>query len=409
MVSFSQHPTDPNTILGGAQDIGSPATSSSQSNTGWANVNSGDGGYNQINPDNPTDWFTANTGVSIQRCAFGVDYRPQDFSSGLVVSDPTLGGDSGGLFTPFILDPQNSGELLVGTCRVWRGATDGSGFVALTDNFETGAGKLQRRRGQPGAVAGRRRPRPTAGFSNVMYAGNRWPGPAAFPPEDISGWPRTSAAEPEPGWIAREDQTVGISNLRNALDPSDATGKTAYMTIMGFHVSHVWKTTDAGASWTTSPPACRTRPPMPYWWMRAAGTVYVATDVGVFASGTASPAGQKLDPNRAAQRRGLPNVAVTALRMFDFGGTKKLRASTYGRGIWEFTLAEGPNSIYLAGKCLTAFVGAERRFQRIFAGQNGFSSPVNLTCTPRATAARRRHARSRRPHQHRRVPAHASR
>ena len=38
-VSFSEHPTDPNTILGGAQDNGSPATSSSQSNTSWANVN----------------------------------------------------------------------------------------------------------------------------------------------------------------------------------------------------------------------------------------------------------------------------------------------------------------------------------------------------------------------------------
>jgi hypothetical protein len=94
LVSFSQHPTDPNTILAGAQDNGSPATSSSQGNMSWANVNSGEGGYNEINPGVPNQWFTSNTGVSIQRCAFGVDCRAQDFSSGLVVTNTTVGGDA---------------------------------------------------------------------------------------------------------------------------------------------------------------------------------------------------------------------------------------------------------------------------------------------------------------------------
>ena len=111
-VSFSQHPTDPNTMLGGAENNGSPASSPSQSATDWQNVNAGDGGYTQINPDNPSEWFTANTDVSIQRCSSGADCHSQDFSSGLVVSNATVGGDSGGFFTPFILDPQNSGELL---------------------------------------------------------------------------------------------------------------------------------------------------------------------------------------------------------------------------------------------------------------------------------------------------------
>ena len=58
LVSFSNDPTDPNIILAGAQDNGSPTTSSAQSNTSWANVNSGDGGYNEINPANSAQWFT---------------------------------------------------------------------------------------------------------------------------------------------------------------------------------------------------------------------------------------------------------------------------------------------------------------------------------------------------------------
>ena len=80
-VSFSQHPTDSNTILGGAGDNGSPATSESQSSSSWVNVNAGEGGYSEINPDNPTEWFTANTDVSIQRCGLGVDCRTQDFET----------------------------------------------------------------------------------------------------------------------------------------------------------------------------------------------------------------------------------------------------------------------------------------------------------------------------------------
>ena len=49
-VSFSQHPTDPNTLLGGAQDNGSPATNQATTNSAWVNVLGGDGGYNAIDP-----------------------------------------------------------------------------------------------------------------------------------------------------------------------------------------------------------------------------------------------------------------------------------------------------------------------------------------------------------------------
>jgi len=49
-VFFSQHPTDANTLLGGAQGNGSPATAEGLVNSGWRNVNSGDGGHSEINP-----------------------------------------------------------------------------------------------------------------------------------------------------------------------------------------------------------------------------------------------------------------------------------------------------------------------------------------------------------------------
>jgi len=70
-VSFSLHPTDQNTVLGGTQDNGSPSTSTATSNLLWQNANAGDGGYNAINSANPMQWFTANTNVSIQECSSG--------------------------------------------------------------------------------------------------------------------------------------------------------------------------------------------------------------------------------------------------------------------------------------------------------------------------------------------------
>src|SRR5207237_9764551 len=62
----------------------------------------------------------------------------QDCSNGLGVSNATVGGDSGAFYTPYILDPQNSATLIVGTCRMWRGSTSGAGFTVLSNNFETG-------------------------------------------------------------------------------------------------------------------------------------------------------------------------------------------------------------------------------------------------------------------------------
>ena len=48
-----------------------------------------------------------------------------------------LGGDQGAFYTPYILDPQNTSEMLVGTCRVWRVSTSGSAPLQLSDDFDT--------------------------------------------------------------------------------------------------------------------------------------------------------------------------------------------------------------------------------------------------------------------------------
>jgi hypothetical protein len=86
LVSFSQSPTDFNTILAGAGANGSPATQSALSNAPWLNVNSGDGGNSQINPADSTEWFVSNppdfsSGTNIFRCESGINCLTQDFQN----------------------------------------------------------------------------------------------------------------------------------------------------------------------------------------------------------------------------------------------------------------------------------------------------------------------------------------
>ena len=304
-VSLAQHPTDANTVLGGTQGNGSPATGAAQVSTAWNNVNSGDGGYSEIalHPDGSTEWFTANTGVSIQRCTLGVACRASDFNSDLVVSDSTLGGDGGPLYVPYILDPQNSSELIVGTCRVWRGSTLGTGFTALSNNFETGS-----RAGCTGAEVNTVRTlaacgtKDSSGFSNTIYAGTDGTGPLATVPAGGRVWITTNAASGAATWMDR----TGAINPGNfpvsgiALDSSDASGNTAYATIMGFHVSHVWKTTNAGGTWAdfsgTGTGQLPDAPANAVLVDAASATVYAATDVGVFSSSTSAPNWSEVGP-----------------------------------------------------------------------------------------------------------------
>ncbi len=140
-VSLSQHSTDPNTLLGGTQDNGSPATATAMTSSGWGNVLGGDGGYNAIDP-NTNNWFASNPdfppssgNLNIQECSSGVNCTDSSFQ--VVISSSDLAGDDGSFYFPYILDPQSTTSLLVGTCRVWAGPRSGGQFTPLSLNFDT--------------------------------------------------------------------------------------------------------------------------------------------------------------------------------------------------------------------------------------------------------------------------------
>ena len=135
-VWFSQHPSNQFTLLGGTQDNGSPAIDSTNSGTNgltWRAVQGGDGGYNDINPNNGTDWFAAFTRVQITHCANGTSCTGGQFQT--VVSSPNVGGDSAAFLHAVHARSAKFEPVVIGTCRVWRTTTTGANPVALSQKI----------------------------------------------------------------------------------------------------------------------------------------------------------------------------------------------------------------------------------------------------------------------------------
>ena len=400
-VTFSQHPTDANTLLGGAEDNGSPATSQATTNPAWLNVLGGDGGYNAIDPIAPANFYASNPdvppgGLGIQLCSSGVSCTDSAFA--FVATSSTVGGDDGAFYFPYILDPQSSSSLLVGTCRVWRGSRTGGAYTALSPNFDTlGSGTCSGNEvNQVHALAAGG---PTdSNDSQVIYATTSGSGPlTASLPAGGRVWVTTNAANGIPSFIdVTNNGPQGNINPNQfpvssvAIDPSDPTGLTAYVTIMGFTggSGHIWKTTNAGAAWTDFTANLPDSPANAVVVDPAQPQLYIGTDVGVFASSTSAANWTELGPTAALGQTGfLPNVAVTALGLFNSGGEELLRASTYGRGLWQFGLAVTQDfQLSVSNSPLTIFSGHQGAFIGTLSAVNGYASSVTLTCIAGSTA-----------------------
>ena len=263
--------------------------------------------------------------------------------------------------------------MLVGTCRVWRGSRAGGAFTALSPNFDTlGSGTCS------GGEVNQVRALAAGGQtdsngSGVIYATTSGLGSLEGPVSTPAGGRVWVTADATAGVSAFADVTdngpQGSINPNQfpvssvAIDSSDATGHTAYVTVMGFTggTGHVWKTRTGGTLWIDFTGNLPDSPVNAVVVYPALSQVFVATDVGVFASSTSSPSWTEVGPSPGAVSSGfLPNVAVTALGIFASGGQRLLRASTYGRGIWQFNLAAIPDfQISMANSPLTISAGGD--------------------------------------------------
>lgn len=399
MVSFAQSTVDPDWILAGTTGNGAAATDSALiDNSGcppdcWQTANTGDNGYTLIDPTNETNWFTSNppdtiSGVNIFNCGLGMGCGTEAFYNNQVVSSSTVGGDTGAYYPPYIFDTSNPKQLqlVVGTCRVWRGPSAGGNYTVLSHSFETGGDGIC-----TGSEINLVRSLATAVDNNghsVMYAGTDGDGPL-IPTTPPGGhvWMSPNVANGLSSWT---DQT-GAINPNNfpisgiALDPSDPTAQTAYVTIMGWNTtsyptSQVWQTTNGGTTWTdftgTAPNALPNAPANAV--LVNSGTVYVGTDVGVFSSSTAAPSWSEFGTEAGY----FPNVPVTALGLYNDGLDEYLRASTYGRGLWQYPIKTTPYFVFtVTPTTLTIFGDQQGKYSGRAIALNGYTGSVTLSCT----------------------------
>ncbi|HUV68207.1 MAG TPA: choice-of-anchor D domain-containing protein [Terracidiphilus sp.] len=359
VVSLAGNTNSPYTLMAGLGVNGTAGVKSSTTFSDWPQILGGYGGPVGIDPVTSSNWYVnTGAGVSIYRCTQQANCTAVDFGTTPVVSDADVSGDGAAMSTPapFLVDPLDSTQLLVGTCRVWRGAADGSNWSttnAVSPILDTGI--------TTGACSGDAVIRSMAAMAlptggERVYVGMYG---SATGGANLAGHVLSATVNPSSsGLPAWQDLTLNpVVNNRAALnaygldissisiDPHDATGNTAYVTVEGVqniseNIRTVYRTTDGGAHWTD---LTTNLPQIPVSSIAVdpqnANTVYVATDQGVYFTTQAASCVQTQGACWSVFGTGLPAAPAVALSASPLGATSQvLVAATYGRGIWQTAL-----------------------------------------------------------------------
>lgn len=354
--SLAQPVTTPYTMLAGLGVNGATGVKSTTATSNWPAVLGGYGGAVAIDPSDADNWYVndAVTGVAIYRCAQSTACTAADFGVNPVVASAQVGGDGATMSTPapFTLDALNTSELLVGTCRLWRGVAS-SNLTAISGIFDKSSSSTScQGNGAIAAIAAQK----ITSTTEVIYIGMRGANNGGG---NLAGhvlratFDATSSSTPS--WT---DVTSAVSNDSYAMnafgfeisslvvDAHDATGMTAYATVAALPTTSepaqtLYRTTNGGTGWTS---IMGNLPSAPVNALaidpQDANTVYVATDVGVYYTTAAASCTSSPQDCWSVYGGGLPLAPVVGLSASPLGAsTASLVAATYGRGLWWAELA----------------------------------------------------------------------
>ena len=362
VVAFAQHPTDPNTLLAGLGANGSAATTAASALTAWPQLSAGEGGQPQLDPNNPANWFLSiGAGIDLAACTLGASCPAANFIPPATIGAPQTSYDASLLDPPALLDPALTANLIIATCRVWRGpaasGTTWSSANAISPAFDgsatpcTASSPLIRSL----AAGGPSHSSTSAQLSgsSVIYAGVAG---SLDGGSNLGGHLFvTTIANASPIWtdttlspVTNDTANAQRFNPRAfdissiAVDTHDPTGATVYATVMGFGYPHLYRSIDFGAHWLN---ISANLPDAPANAVlvdpNSANTLYIALDIGVYV--TQSVTTCATTNCWSLLGTGLPNAPVIALaaapNMPTGSGLEgMLRAATYGRGIWATPL-----------------------------------------------------------------------
>ncbi|MDA0972331.1 MAG: PKD domain-containing protein [Bacteroidetes bacterium] len=282
--------TDEGLILAGAQDNGVILC-----DDGVCGQTIGADGMNcLINPDNPNSMYASTQFGNIRRSSNGgQDW--DNYSSNVP--------ETGAWITPFMLDPENSNVLFAGYESLWR-RNGNQNWVSVS---------------------------PAA--SNITTLN------IAPSDHDYIYMARNSSllmtSDGGENWSFINAGLPSLAKTSIYIHPTNP--EELWVTVSGYNVGEkVFHSTDAGATWEN---VTLNLPNMPantvVFDLENNGGLYVGMDVGIYYTNNDLV-------NWVPFFDGLPNVVVNELEIHEASG--KLRAATYGRGLWETDLFSGITS-----------------------------------------------------------------
>jgi hypothetical protein len=388
VISFAQHPTDVGTLLVGLGANGTAATSTASSAAlSWPQLATGEGGTVAIDQNNPLLWYVSTgAGVSIRQCSGGGACTAADFSGTPTIGPAQVADDDSLIDAPWVLDPALSSNVLIGTCRVWRGpAGNGAAWSSSNAISQLLAGPQNASCASTNPVVrslAASGPASNAAAQNagseVLYAGiaGALDGGGSFGGHLFSITTANTAGNTTT-WndLATSPVTNGQGSGFNpggfdlsslAADLHDATGSTIYATVMGFagngiNAAHLYRSTDAGAHWTNISSNLPNAPANSVVVdPNDANTLYVAMDTGVYVTAqvtTCATANCWSIYGTSLPNAPIVELAAAAAMPTGDGRVGELRAATYGRGVWQIPLLTASTaaqaSISLSAMALT--------------------------------------------------------
>lgn len=297
---------NPGHLLGGAQDNGTNATDGPTD--GWQHILGGDGFTCLVDPVDPDFVYAEYQYGNIARSDNG------GFSFNFL-----LGGfqnDRLNWHTPYVLDPQDPATLYLGGSKLYKSTNRGDSWAAISPNLTAGNGGLY-----PVVFNTITTIAVSPQNPAVLWVGCD-DGNVQVTQNGGANWQNVGAQLPD-RWITRV-----------AADPQNPAA--AYVALSGYrwheYQPHLLKTTDFGQNWSDISANLPEAPvndvvPDP----AQPGTLYAATDVGVFVSHNDGGTWEALGT-------GLPLVPVLDLRLH--GPSRQLAAATYGRSMYTIDLQE---------------------------------------------------------------------
>jgi hypothetical protein len=344
VADIAPDPTDPQIMMVSLGPLGTAAPLSDGG--AWHQVLNGEGDFAAIDPAAPQNWYaTSEFGIGINLCTSGSSCGITAFGQPVIASADVSNDGYGQIIpAPWILDPQNTSNIILGTCRVWRGPAVGGVQSPVSTMLDGNNGPYCDGNAEIRSLAASGSASDSSGTPERIYAGmaGLYDGGATvaghvFAQTIAPGGSASSWVDLSNNLYQFNPNGFDISSVY--ADPHSAGGQTVYVTVQGVGGLHVYRSIDGGSIWQD---ISRGLPQSPTNSIvvdpNDANTVYVATDAGVYYTQNVTGCLQPTQPCWSPFGTSLPNVPVTELSLASNASGPVLLAATYGRGVWQIGL-----------------------------------------------------------------------